>query len=74
MKSAIILFLTSSVTLGHRAIDCFEESNLIGGSKTNGITPVESSDLDYVLKIGKDHELISINVCTDRAVTYIRGV
>ena len=74
MKSTILLFLTASVTMGHRAIDCFKEGNLVGGAKKNGSFPFESSDLGTVLTIGKDHELTSIKVCTDRAVTYIRGI
>ena len=72
--AALMLLLTTSVTWGHKAIDCFNQGILQSGLKKNGVETVEISDKDLVLLVSKDQELTSIKVCTDRAVTFIRGV
>jgi len=46
----------------------------VGGSETNGATSIEASDLDLLYGLDKDHELTSVKVCTDRSVTYVKGI
>ena len=75
--SMIMLFM--SVSRAHMPIDCFEKSVLVGDSRSVddiqlvGGTLVETSDLELIERLGPDHSLTSVKVCTDRAVTYIRG-
>ena len=71
-----ILFLlavtTTQVVKAHDAIECFLESLLVGGP--GGAVNEARSDLDLLLSIDLDHVLTSLKVCTDRQVTFIKGV
>ena len=75
-KSVFELFVSVAVPVayGHRAIDCFKEENLLGGAQQYEDDPVDRSDQDLVLSLDAEHELTTIKVCTDVAVTYIRGL
>ena len=77
MKKAVFeLFLSVMVPVafGHRAIDCFKQENLLGGAQQYEDDPLDRSDQDLVLLLDAAHELTTIKVCTDVAVTYVRGV
>ena len=60
-----------SVTRAHDAISCFSESSLYGGPTTD---LSKMTDLDMLLKLDLYHVLTSIKVCTDRAVTFVKGM
>ena len=79
LNKCTLMMLLLSLTRAHMPIDCFEKSVLVGDSRSVddiqlvGGTLVETSDLELIERLGPDHELTSVKVCTDRAVTYIRG-
>ena len=70
---AVALSLISSVTLGHKASQCFEQGKLLGGASevTNALT---FSDLSLLKKVGADHIITSVKVCTNRKLNLIKGV
>ena len=70
----LLLCVSVPVAYGHRAIDCFKQENLLGGAQQYEDDPYDRSDQDLVLSLDSNHELTTIKVCTDVAVTYIRGV
>ena len=76
MKSIFIPVLTliAKEVNGHLPIDCFVTGPIIGAQGNPDSEIVESSDLDLLKNLGPDQILTSIKVCTDRAVTYIKGI
>ena len=76
MKKVFQLFLAvvTSLAFAHRPIDCFKEDNLLGGAQQYEDDPFDRSDFDLLLNLDRLHLLTSVKVCTDRALTYIRGV
>ena len=69
--TGLLLALVVTVTKAHNAIDCFQDSVIFGELN---IDEGDSSDIDYLLKLDLDHVLTSIKVCTNRQVTYIKGI
>ena len=65
-----VSLLICDFTKAHRAIECFEESLLLGGTNVN---TREMTDLDMLLNLDQDHVVTSVKVCTDRAVTIVKG-
>ena len=61
----------ATVTDAHDAITCFKESAFYGGLTVDQST---YSDLDLLLRLDLDHVVTSLKVCTDRAVTFVKGV
>ena len=71
ISSLLLLALSATVTKAHNAIDCFQDSVIFGEL---AIDEQNASDIDFLTKIDLDHELTSIKVCTNRQVTYIKGI
>ena len=66
----LVTAFVATVTDAHDAITCFKESAFYGGLTVDQST---YSDLDLLLRLDLDHVLTSIKVCTDRAVTFVKG-
>ena len=67
----VIAVVLATVTVAHDAINCFQESLIMGGSTE---ASNQMTDLDEIEAIDFDHVLTGIKVCTNRAVTFIKGV
>ena len=84
----ICLSLLNTVTFAHAPIDCFSQSVILGkdlkklpdsivlGNDESKLPDYvyTNTDLDRILQLTSQHLLTSIKVCTDRAVTYVKGV
>ena len=72
IKNLLLLTAFLSVTTeGHDAISCFRESAFYGGMT---VDQSQYTDLDLLLNLDLDHVLTSIKVCTDRAITFVKGI
>ena len=74
MKQTYMIFLmmmVATVTIAHNAIDCFQESVMFGSQSH---LQAQKSDMDFLIKLDKDHLLTSVKVCTDRSLTQVQGV
>ena len=66
--------LFATVTRAHLPINCFTEGAILGPTPTSDDSLVENSDLSLITSLRKDHQLTSVKVCTDRNITYIKGI
>ena len=53
--------------------NCFNEKLLVGGQSDPQDGPVEFSDFDLLTRLDPEHQITSIQVCTDRAVSILKG-
>ena len=71
IKAILIIAVLAVVCRSHDAIECFIESLSLGGPGQNLL---KRSDLDLLSQLDLDHVLTSVKVCTDRQVTFIKGI